>query len=175
MVRLTQKKEKMKKAVLSIILVAMAIGAMAQDADKTNAKGDTNKKEIYVEENLVKPQFPGGDQALMEFFAKNLDYPDLAEAYGVEGRVIMSFLVDKDGSLNSISAKDCRIERFITTKFSQETEARQKELKEQFAKLFAKEGARIVRMMPNWQPGTLNGEPVKVRFNIPIKFSIPNK
>ena len=69
----------------------------------------------------------------------------------------------------------CKIERFNTTKFSQETESRQKELKKQFALLFAKEGARVIRKMPKWTPGTLNGKAVRVKFDLRISFIDPNK
>ena len=72
-------------------------------------------------------------------------------------------------------ATDCKTERFSTTKFSQETEARQKELKKQFALLFAKEGARVVRKMPKWAPASVNGIPVSVKYNLTIHFTNPNK
>ena len=87
----------------------------------------------------------------------------------------MTFVVGVDGSLSNISAHDCKIERFNTTKFSQETESRQKELKKQFAVLFAKEGARVIRKMPKWTPGTLNGKAVRIKFDLRISFIDPNK
>ena len=86
----------------------------------------------------------------------------------------MTFVVGVDGSLSNISAHDCKIERFNTTKFSQETESRQKELKKQFALLFAKEGARVIRKMPKWTPGTLNGKAVRIKFDLRISFIDPN-
>ena len=87
----------------------------------------------------------------------------------------MTFFVEKDGSLSEISAHDCKIDRFNTTKFSQETESKQKELKKQFALLFAKEGARVIRKMPKWAPGKVNGEAVRVKMNQRISFIDPNK
>lgn len=119
--------------------------------------------------------FPGGQKALMKFLSKNVIYPDVAKDYGVEGSVVMSFFIDKDGTLTDISAHDCKIERFNTTKFGEETDARQKELKEQFALMFAKEGARVIRKMPKWKPGRLNGNTVRVKINQPITFSMPGK
>ena len=87
----------------------------------------------------------------------------------------MTFFVEKDGSLSEISAHDCKIDRFNTTKFSQETESKQKELKEQFALLFAKEGARVIRKMPKWTPGKVDGKNVRTKINQPLTFTDPNK
>ena len=123
----------------------------------------------------ISASFPGGQQALTKFLDKNLQYPDAASDYGVEGSVVMTFFVEKDGSLSDISANDCKIDRFNTTKFSQETESKQKELKRQFALLFAKEGARVIRKMPKWTPGKTNGESIRTKINQRITFSDPNK
>ena len=144
----------MKRAFIAIILAALTMGAMAQ---KTIAS------------------FPGGQKALTKFLDKNLQYPDAAGDYGVEGSVIMTFFVEKDGSLSDISAHDCKIDRFNTTKFSQETESKQQEVKKQFALLFAKEGARVIRKMPKWVPGKVNGENVRTEINQRITFIDPNK
>lgn len=146
----------MKKIILSLMLVALTITAVAQSAN-----------------NIERAQFPGGLEALAKFLIDNVKYPEAAEAYAVEGKVVMDFVVEKDGSLSEIAAHDCKIERFNTTKFSQETEARQKELKEQFAKLFAKEGARVIRMMPQWIPGKADGKPVRMKLHQPINFKMP--
>ena len=146
----------MKRTILSLMLVVLAITAVAQNS-----------------KNVENPQFPGGLEALAQFLVDNVKYPEVAEAYAVEGKVVMAFIVEKDGTLSEISAEDCKIERFNTTKFSQETEARQKELKEQFALLFAKEGARVLRMMPQWIPGYVDGKPVRVKLRQPINFRLP--
>ena len=162
----------MKRTFLSIMLLAMTMGAMAQSTDTTIVN---NKKEQVASVPEVAPMFRGGQEALKKFLTNNVTYPKAAAAYGVEGSVVMTFFVNEDGSLSDISAKDCKIDRFNTTKFSQETEARQKEIKEEFALLFAKEGARVIRKMPKWSPAKLNGKPVRVKCNQSIKFSIPNK
>ena len=146
----------MKRIILSLMLVALTMTAVAQSAN-----------------NIERPQYPGGLEALAQFLSENVKYPEVAEAYGVEGKVVMDFVVEKDGSLSEIAAHDCKIERFNTTKFSQETEARQKELKEQFALLFAKEGARVLRKMPQWIPGNVDGKPVRVKLRQPINFRLP--
>ena len=130
---------------------------------------------VAVSAGRTAPEFKGGQKALANFLSKNLRYPDAAEDYGVEGSVVMTFVVGVDGSLSDIIAHDCKIERFNTTKFSQETESRQKELKKQFALLFAKEGARVIRKMPKWTPGKINGKAVPGKFDLRIKFIDINK
>lgn len=161
----------MKRTILSIVLAALTLGAAAQSTDSKRIATDT----AQVSTNQTSPQFPGGEKAIKKFFNKNLSYPEAAQEFDVEGTVIMTFFVETDGTLTEISAHDCKLDRFNTTKFSQETEARQKELKQQFALLFAKEGARVIRKMPKWTPGTLNGKPVRVKFHQPIRFVNPGK
>lgn len=165
-------KQKMRKTILTLLLTALTIGATAQSKDSTHVKNDST---VSMSTNQTDPVFPGGKEALKKFLDKNLHYPELAEQYGVEGSVVMTFIVDKDGALKDIAAKDCKIDRFNTTKFGQETVAKQTELKKEFALLFAKEGARVIRKMPKWMPGKLDGQAVNVKYNFPIHFLIPNK
>lgn len=161
----------MKRAFISIILAALTIGATAQNTISI----EKNDSATTISSHKIIASFPGGQKALTKFLDKNLQYPDAAGDYGVEGSVVMTFFVEKDGTLSEISANDCKIERFNTTKFSQETESKQKELKKQFALLFAKEGARVIRKMPKWTPGKINGENVRTKRNQRITFIDPNK
>ena len=147
-----------KRTIITALLAILTMVVSAQAVDSTS----------------VKPEFPGGEKGLNKYLKKNVKYPELAEEYLVEGKVIMHFIVDTDGSVKDITASDCTIDRFKTTRFSQETEARQTQLKEQFALLFAKEGARVIRKMPKWKPAMLNGEKVKARYNLTIRFLDPN-
>ena len=162
----------MKKTVLMMLLLALTMGAKAQCEKTCEKKDSVEVKDSEKIKPEVMPEYPGGREALMSFLSKNIQYPKLAQQYGVEGRVLMRFVVDTDGSLKDIAASDCRIERFNTTKFSQETEARQAQLKEEFALLFAKEGARVIRKMDKWIPGKANGEKVRVKFTLPISFRL---
>ena len=166
----------MKRTILSVMFAALTMGAVAQSTDSISIKNDTTgTKKIFSEIAKTSPQFPGGEKALKHFFDKNVQYPDAAQDYDVEGQVIMTFFVNEDGSLSDISAHDCKINRFNTTRFSQETESKQKELKEQFAKLFAKEAYRVIKKMPKWTPGKLNGKIMRTKYNLPINFVDPNK
>ena len=94
------------------------------------------------------PQFPGGHNALLEFLTKNIKYPKSAEKEGIQGRVIVTFVVDKDGTINN-----------------------QKVVKSVHPALDA-EALRIVGSMPKWVPGKQNGQPVAVKYTIPISFRI---
>ena len=165
----------MKRTFISILLAALTVGAVAQNADSIRVENNTIRTNIYYGEYENSPQFPGGKKALMQFLDKNVQYPDAAHDYAVEGQVIMTFFVNEDGSLSDISARDSKINRFNTTKFSQETESKQKELKEQFAKLFAKEAYRVIKKMPKWVPGKQNGKISRLRYNIRIDFINPYK
>ena len=164
---------------MTMLLAAMTMGAAAQSSGNpingVSQNDTTEAKPNDRPEARVAPHFPGGDEALKKYLKKNVQYPELADQYDVEGKVIMHFTVEKDGSIKNISASGCTVDRFNTTKFSQETEARQKELKAEFAKLFAKEGARVIRKMPKWTPASENGIPVGVKYNLTIRFIEPYK
>ena len=146
----------MKRTILSVMLAALTMGATAQSADSVRVKNDTTgTKKTVGEIAKTLPQFPGGQKALKQFFEKNVRYPEAAQDYDVEGQVIMTFFVNEDGSLSDISAHDC--------------------MKEQFAKLFAKEGYRLIKKMPKWTPGKFNGKVVRTKYNLPINFVNPHK
>jgi len=94
------------------------------------------------------PEFPGGDAALMQFINKHLTYPDLSEEYGIEGRVMVSFIVETDGSLS-----DVKVTKSL--------------------EMLMDETARgIVSQMPQWKPGIQAGKPVRVLYNLPINFRL---
>jgi protein TonB len=90
----------------------------------------------------------------------------------------MSFVVEKDGSLNDIIASDCRITGINQQKLDDLTLSEQQGVKERIVKLFAKEGLRVVRKMDKWTPGNLKDEatgtklPVRVKYRLPITFKL---
>ena len=94
------------------------------------------------------PTFPGGQVAMMDFLVKNMKYPADAAKNKVQGRVMVNFIVSKDGSL-----KDFNVVRSVYPSLDQEA-------------------MRVVKAMPKWSPGTQNGEPVNVRFTLPIFFKL---
>ena len=108
--------------------------------------GDPNDS-IYV---IVAehPGFPGSEEARMQFLRENIKYPAEAREKGIQGTVFVTFVVEKDGSLSN-----ARILRGIGAGCDEEV-------------------LRIVEMMPNWTPGKKEGVPVRVQFNMPIRFTL---
>lgn len=124
------------------------------------AEGEVLKaKEIIAEEkpkeeekpfDIVEqmPMFPGGDAALMSWLSKNIKYPAIAEENGVQGRVIVRFVVGKDGSISQAS-----VVRSVDPSLD-------------------KEALRVVKAMPKWIPGKQNGQAVPVWFTLPVTFQL---
>jgi protein TonB len=96
----------------------------------------------------VQPEFPGGMDSMYAFIQKNLIYPEKAKAEGIEGRVFITFTIEKDGSVSNV-----KILRGIGGGCDEA----------------AKE---VIEKMPKWKPGTQRGKPVRVQFNLPIKFEL---
>ena len=94
------------------------------------------------------PQYPGGPAALMQFLAQNIRYPEEAHKAGVQGRVIVSFVVETDGSISEAKA---------VKSVSSELDA---------------EALRVINCMPNWIPGRQNGEAVRVKYVVPVTFRL---
>ena len=94
------------------------------------------------------PEFPGGDAARNKFLKDNLRYPADAREQYISGTVYLTFVVERDGSIT-----DIRILRGIGGGCEEEA-------------------VRVVRMMPKWTPGKQNGNPVRVQFNLPIRFTL---
>ena len=100
---------------------------------------------MVVEEQ---PQFPGGEQARMQYLADNISYPQKAREEGIQGTVYVTFVVEKDGSI-----ADVRILRGIGGGCDEEA-------------------MEVVENMPDWKPGKQDGEPVRTQFNMPIRFTL---
>ena len=109
------------------------------------------EQEITYDEVEVKPSFPGGLTALTQWLNGNVNYPAKAAKDGVEGRVIVEFVVEKDGSINDVKVVQS-VDPFLD-----------------------KEAVRVVKSMPYWIPGKQNGSTVRVSFSIPITFKLQNK
>ncbi|MCD8296723.1 MAG: energy transducer TonB, partial [Prevotella sp.] len=94
------------------------------------------------------PSFPGGQGALMEYLQKNIKYPVVAAENGIEGRVIVRFVVSKDGSISNVT-----VVRSVDSALD-------------------KEAIRVVESMPKWIPGKQNGASVNVNFTLPVTFKL---
>lgn len=94
------------------------------------------------------PQFPGGEAALMQYLNKNIKYPMIAQESGTQGRVIVQFVVNKDGSI-----VDVQVARSVDPYLD-------------------KEALRVIKAMPKWQPGMQRGKPVRVKYTVPVTFRL---
>lgn len=94
------------------------------------------------------PEFPGGNKGLAEWLSKNTKYPKEAKDKNEQGRVVVSFVVDKDGK-----ATDAKVVRSISPTID-------------------KEAMRLIEVMPRWTPGKKDGLPVAVRFTLPMTFKL---
>ena len=130
-----------------MVVVAMAPGEEQQPVKKEEPKGEPQEKVIFqVVEEM--PQFPGGMGEAMKFLAKNMKYPVAAQQAKIEGRVIVQFVVERDGSVS-----DVKVMRGV----SPELDA---------------EAIRVVSMMPKWIPGKQRGKAVAVKYTMPIIFRL---
>ncbi len=108
----------------------------------------TDDSEVYTGAVEVLPEYPGGTAAMFEFIQKNVKYPESAKEKGIEGRVFIQFVVEKDGSLSSFQ---------VLRGVSDDIDA---------------EAIRVLKAMPKWKPGMNNGEPVRVQYTMPFKFQL---
>ena len=108
-------------------------------------KEEENKVFDVVEQM---PSFPGGNAALMNYLGQNIKYPVIAEENGIQGRVIVQFVVGKDGHIS-----DVRVAKSVDPSLD-------------------KEAVRVVKGMPRWIPGKQNGQAVTVRYTLPVTFRL---
>lgn len=115
---------------------------------KSNSNNDDDDDMIMGMIVEQKPIFPGGQKALMEFLKSNLVYPKAAQDSSIQGRVIVKFTVEKDGSIT-----DVEVVRGVHPALDEEA-------------------VRVVNMMPKWKPGTQMGDTVRTKFTLPVLFKI---
>ena len=109
-------------------------------------KPEVSNKVFDVVEEM--PSFPGGQAALMSFLSSNIKYPVVAQENGVQGRVIVGFVVERDGSIT-----DVKVMRSVDPSLDREAQ-------------------RVVRAMPRWKPGKQNGSAVRVKYTVPVVFRL---
>jgi protein TonB len=94
------------------------------------------------------PSFPGGDAALMQYLSSHIKYPVVAEENGIQGRVIATFVVERDGSIT-----DVKVVKSVDPSLD-------------------KEAIRVLKSMPKWIPGKQNGAAVRVKYTVPVTFRL---
>ena len=133
----------MKQKLFFIMFALFATHAMgyAQE-DSTTAKTETSVESVVEKQ----PEFPGGMNALMQYLQRSIRYPAICLQQGIQGRVVVQFVVDADGSITDIQVVK-RVNPHLD-----------------------KEAVRVVSAMPKWIPGMQNGENVRTKFTLPVSF-----
>ena len=136
--------DKSLKACLFFVMLCLFI-----PFNEGNAKS-LNDFEIVNNDGTVDiaPEFPGGETAMMNFIFENINYPKTAKVEEGDGYCMVSFTIEKDGSLSNV------------------------QVAEKFGGDFGKEVKRVMNLMPKWTPGERNGKRVRKNFNLPIRFKI---
>lgn len=134
------------------------------DTAKVKVEAPPEKKEEKEEEKVVEPpkpvedkpftvveqmpEFPGGQQEMLKYIQKNVNYPPMARENGIEGKVFVQFVVEKDGSITNVS-----VPRGIGAGCDEEAK-------------------RVIQSMPAWKSGKQNGQAVRVQFTLPVQFKL---
>lgn len=146
------------------------------NTDNTSAKkSSTEEKVLVAVQNM--PLFPGGDLEMKNFVKDNLKYPKLAKDQLIEGRIIVSFIVGKDGVvrnpkiIKSIKTNDYCIIKDEDGKDIEVSDEKKKTVLDAVAAM-EEECKRVVKCMPEWGPGTQRGEKVNVKYVMPFNFKI---
>lgn len=137
----------MKKILLMLSIALMGGNAAMAQVEVTPAASQNTEEEVFVvvEED---PEFPGGMDALYQYLASNIRYPEKAKKEKIEGRVFVSFVIEKDGSVSNI-----KVLRDIGGGC-------------------AEEAMRVVQAMPKWKPGRQRGKRVRTQYTLPINFNL---
>lgn len=133
----------MKRLALLLSAIFLTNMAFCQEGKKVSVDDEVF---VVVEEQA---EFPGGMEAMYAYIQKNLVYPEKAKEKGIEGRVFVQFVIEKDGSISNV-----KILRGIGGGCDEAA-------------------MEMVKNMPKWKPGKQKGKPVRFQFTLPIKFELP--
>ena len=138
------------------IEVADNVSTVGEDMDATRkivwippvVETEVVDEDVIVDVAEIMPEFPGGTAALMKYLGTNIKYPTISQEMGSAGRVIVQFVVDKDGSISNpevVRGVDAYLD---------------------------KEAIRVISSMPKWRPGVQNGKKVRVKYTVPVVFRL---
>jgi len=133
---------------LAVVFVPAGANAQNKKVEKAQTHKDTTTDDKVYEVCEQMPIFEGGDAALLKYLTDSVKYPELAKKHGVQGRVVIGFIVEKDGSLTNV-----KVLRAVDIAIDAEV-------------------LRVVKGMPKWIPGRHNGQRVRVRYLLPIHICL---
>lgn len=132
----------MKKLLFFHLLFSLVVAtAYAQ-------KFPTDTNNIKRVSNITAPEFKGGTKALQYYLSQNMNYPPAAKNKGIEGIVLVNFVIDSKGNVIDVESSSTA------------------------DPLLVKEAIRLVKLLPRWKPATEEGQPVKIKSSIPVSFKI---
>ena len=136
-------------AILALVLLVIVFAPVGANAQNKKVKKAQTHKDTTADDKVYKvceqmPTYEGGDAALMKYIGENLKYPEEAKKRGLQGRVVVGFIIEKDGSLTNFKVLRA-VDRALDA-----------------------EALRVVKGMPKWIPGRQNGQCVRVRYLLPI-------
>lgn len=144
-----------KKITTTFLLVIFMLSfsiLKSQNVEQKPLNIDSVLQKLETLRNIDKmPEFPGGEEAMISFISSKMKYPKKAKKNGIEGKVIIHFMIKADGDVVALSA---------VQKVSPEID---------------KEAIRIVNKMPNWKPAEYQGKPVTILMNLPLNFLLEVK
>ncbi len=132
-------------AITAMLISYSTIQAQVVIEDNAVVNEDENQIFVFVEEY---PEFPNGEENLYKYLGSNIKYPHDALENGIQGTVVVKFVVEKDGSISNVKAV-----RKIGGGCDEEA-------------------VRVVKRMPRWKPGKQSGKPVRTEFTLPIQFKL---
>ena len=135
----------MKKILITLCLMTLSVCSFAQVTNNDSNNNAKNQVFTVVEQM---PMFPGGNAGLMKYLASNVQYPEVAAKNGVQGRVVVGFVIECDGSITNVE-----ILRGVDPSLD-------------------REAMRVVKAMPKWVPGKKNGAVVRVKYQVPVSFRL---
>ena len=131
-----------------MLLLVCAVFVTAQNTVESPAVDVDEQVFTVVEQS---PEFPGGMEAMYQYLSSNIQYPDEAKTKKITGRVLVSFVVEKNGSISDVTVVKCPNE------------------------LLCKEAVRVIESMPKWKAGRQAGKKVRAKYMLPINFTLNDK
>ena len=140
-------------AISTLVLLAVVFAPAGANAQNKKVKKARTHKDTTTDDKVYDvceqmPTYEGGDVALLKYLTDSVKYPELAKKHGVQGRVVIGFIVEKDGSLTNVKVLRA-VDRALDA-----------------------EALRVVMGMPKWIPGRQNEQRVRVKYNVPVSFRL---
>ena len=146
------------KHMIALLLVLSVATCFAQPdpiiPDPPGPHSDVAAEETPLSLSEFLPEYPGGETALLQFLAKNIQYPEPCVDSGVEGKVYIRFVVEKDGQVSNVVVL--------------------RQPQGDYGDLLGKEAVRVVRKLEKFKPGMQNGKRVRVYYTLPVTFKLTN-